>query len=127
MSEKNQVNGDIAKEIKALTDSALTVYNEDSGHYSLLPQRSAFLRCDKCINLCNADCHTDENGDWVWNNECLFCVQRAIDMLGFYEHKITPALSLHDTPKSRERLGDTNDLYSILSKVAQNPELMKGS
>lgn len=118
-------NNDIAKEIKALNDNKITSFDKSSGHYTVDNQRSAFVRCSKCINLSEADCYCDENGDWIWHKECQFCIQRVIDMLGYYEHGIVPNISLHNTEKKRRSQDDRNDLYTILNKIAQNPELMK--
>lgn len=110
----------IGKEIQCLTENKLTSYDKESGHYEVYNQRSAFYRCQNCVNLSEADCYNDEDGNWVWHKECLFCIQRVIDMLGYFEHGIVPNLSLHDTPKKREQQADANDLYAMLGKVAKN-------
>lgn len=109
---------DLQKEFDFYKNEKLTEFDETTGHYILSPQRSCFVRCEHCDNLSEADCYNDENGDWVWCNECLFCIQRAIDMLGFYEHKKPPILSIHDTPKKRRR-ENPHDLYAALEKAAE--------
>lgn len=109
---------DLQKEYRCLSEQKLTTFDEDSGHYQLNPQRSCFVRCDECINLSEADCYNDINGEWVWCKECLFCIQRAIDLLGFFEHGKPPILSIHDTPKKRER-SNPNDFISVLRESAQ--------
>ena len=107
---------DIERELAALKNGKLTDFNEATGHYELPAQRSCFLRCAKCVNFSEMDSY-EKNGEWVIATECQFCVQRAVDMLGYSEHKITPSFSLHDTPKSRKRL-DPNNIYELLEAAA---------
>lgn len=104
------------KEFKCLTTEKMTVLN-DSGQYELRPQRGCFERCERCYNLSEADSYEKE-GIWFFKAECLFCVQRAINMLGFYEHGIVPTLSPISVNKTRDRERG-NDLYEALEGAAE--------
>lgn len=113
-------SNDVTREFQCLSADKLTTYNKDTGHYEISAQRSCFVRCDKCLNLSEADSH-EVDGEWAWARECLFCVSRVVDMLGYYEHGIVPALTLHDTPKTRKR-DDPNNLYQLLERVAKSSD-----
>lgn len=103
------------RERKVFNHDKMTVLN-DEGHYELKPQRGCFERCERCYNLSEADSF-EKNGLWHYKAECQFCVQRAIDMLGYFEHGIAANSTMCDTPKSRQRQ-ETHDLYAALEKAA---------
>lgn len=111
---------DLQKEYDFYTQNKLTTFDETTGHYTLNPQRSCFVRCDLCENLSQADSYANEEGDWVWCQECLFCIQRVIDLLGFYEHKKAPVFDIHNTPKKRKHRDDPNDIYRLLERAAES-------
>lgn len=111
-----QVMTNREKEFNVCEREKLTTLT-DSGHYELKPQRGCFLRCERCYNLSEADSY-ERNGLWQFKEECLFCVQRAIDLLGYYEHGIIPETTVLPTPKSRNTT-DTDDIYTALERAAE--------
>lgn len=92
-----------ALELKVLEANKLTVFREDLGHYELQPQRGCFSRCSNCVNLSEAESMQEKGGAWQFTTECLFCVQRLIDLLGWYEHKKVPTFTVSNRPKKQEK------------------------
>ena len=84
-----------------LKNNHLTQWDEESQHYVLAPQRGCFDRCRQCFNLSEADSVKD-GGAWSYHTECLFCVQRAVDLLGYYEHGKVPELEVSSRKKTRK-------------------------
>lgn len=110
-------------EMKLLQSNPLTRMNEDGSHYELLPQRGCFSRCAKCINLSEAESVADARGAWHFTTECLFCVQRIIDLLGWYEHKKVPTLTISETQKTRKR--ELGGIYDAILASCQKDEKPK--
>ena len=108
-------------ELKVSKEDKLTVYVEDTGHYALPPQRGCFVRCEQCVNLREADSY-EEQGKWYFKPECYFCVQRVIDLLGFYEHGKAPTLQISPSLKTRERR-ETGGILEALRAAADGLEL----
>jgi hypothetical protein len=107
-------------EFEHLEKNKLTRYDEGTGHYTLEPQRGCFVRCKDCLNLKEAD-SSQHDGQWEWKPECLFCVQRVIDLLGWYEHKIVPKLNVSDRSKERKR--DLGGIYdAIMASISPSDE-----
>ena len=98
-------------ELDVAKNEKLTVLCDD-GHYELKPQRSCFYRCEHCYNLQEADSF-EQNGLWIFMEECAYCVQRAIDMLGYYEHGIVPNFQPNATMKTRKRMGGKDIFYAL--------------
>lgn len=90
-------------EMKLLESNHLTKLSDDGGHYILNPQRGCFTRCAQCVNLSEAESVTGDDGAWHYTNECYFCVQRVIDLLGYLEHGIVPQLVISEQKKTRKR------------------------
>lgn len=105
------------REQRVFEHQKLTVMN-DSGHYELYPQRGCFERCERCFNLSEADSF-EKDGIWYPKEECRYCIQRAIDLLGFYEHGKVPDLLQMPTPKNRRSEGG-NPLLEALERGADN-------
>ena len=117
MSKEKNIELSVAK------DSPLTTYDSESGSYKLPNQRNCFLRCANCINLSEADSYLDDvSGDWKFVAECRYCVRRAINMLGYYEHGVVPTLDVSDLPKRRNNLSGDNTLYDVLGKIANKQD-----
>lgn len=91
------------------------------GHYELRPQRGCFLRCERCYNLSEADSY-EKDGIWYHKPECLFCVQRAIDALGYYEHGIVPEVFVSPDSKTRNAENDKPSFISALEQAALSLE-----
>lgn len=91
--------------------------DEENPHYTLYPQRGCFLRCAKCLNLSQAESY-EKDGVWHWSPECFFCVQRLIDLLGWYEHGKVPELYISGKPKKREPVDDVG-IYAALKNAAK--------
>lgn len=108
-----------ALELKVLEANKLTTYREDLGHYELQPQRGCFTRCRECVNLSEAESMQEKGGAWQFTTECLFCVQRLIDLLGWYEHKITPELTISNRPKKQEKTERT--IYDAIMDSVSKP------
>ena len=103
-------------EMKNLRNNPLTELPEGSGHYRIKPQRGCFLRCADCLNLSQAESQQAEGGVWHFTNECLFCVQRVIDLLGYYEHGKVPHLIV--SAKQKENKHSLGGIYdAILASV----------
>ena len=114
MEKENNIELAVAK------DSPLTVYDSESGSYKLLNQRNCFFRCANCVNLSEADSYIDDNGsDWKFVAECQYCVRRAINLLGYYEHGIVPQLEVSNLPKRRDRLSGDSSLFDVLEQIAK--------
>lgn len=110
-------------EMKLLQSNHLTKLSESGEHYILEPQRGCFSRCAKCINLSEAESTADEHGAWHFTTECLFCVQRLIDLLGWYEHKKVPTLNVSETQKTRRR--ELGGIYDAIRASCQKDEKPK--
>lgn len=105
-------------EMKLLQSNKLTKPpDEVNDHYSLLPQRGCFVRCQKCVNLSQADSY-EKDGIWHWSTECAFCVQRLIDLLGYYEHGVVPRLTVSGRAKRRSH--PDGSLYAALLNAANS-------
>lgn len=113
-----------ALEFKALEANKLTTYREDLGHYELQPQRGCFTRCRECVNLSEAESMQEKGGAWQFTTECLFCVQRLIDLLGWYEHKIVPKFSISERPKKQEK-SELTIYDAIMHSVSPSDEDIK--
>lgn len=103
----------------------LTTPTDDKKHYTLNPQRGCFERCERCFDLAEADSYS-KDGVWYWKEECMFCIRRAIDMLGYYEHGIVPEVTRAATEKSHKR-SDVNDIYAMLSEACENSKFKSES
>lgn len=108
-----------ALELKILEANKLTVFREDLGHYELQPQRGCFNRCRECVNLSEAESTQEKGGAWQFTTECEFCVQRLIDLLGWYEHKKVPTFTVSGRPKKQEKTERT--VYDAIMDSVSNP------
>ena len=115
-----------ALEFKVLEANKLTTYREDLGHYELQAQRGCFTRCRECVNLSEAESMQEKGGAWQFTTECLFCVQRLIDLLGWYEHKKVPELSISKRPKKQEK-ADLTIYDAIMASVKPSDEELRAA
>ena len=116
-SMKNEKNLELA----VAKDSKLTVYDKKTNTYYLPNQRNCFYRCSNCVNLSECDSYTDnETGEWKFVKECSYCVQRVINMLGYFEHGVVPEQQISDLPKTRQSLEEKGSIYDILQQMVKN-------
>lgn len=100
-----------------LKSNHLTKWDEETEHYCLQPQRGCFDRCKQCLNLSEADSRKND-GAWEFCTECLFCVQRAVDLLGYYEHGKVPELNVSSRKKTREHSKEGSIYEAIMASVS---------
>ena len=108
-------------EMKNLANNPITELCENGKHYRLNPQRGCFLRCMDCLNLSEAESRQSGDGKWHFSTECYFCVQRVIDLLGYYEHGVVPQLVVSGDKKTRAPQ-ELDGIYAAIYNSVKQPK-----
>ena len=66
-----------------------------------------------------------DGGAWSYHTECLFCVQRAVDLLGYYEHGKVPELEVSSRKKTRRHSMEGSIYEAIMASVSPTDEDIK--